>query len=216
MPAGATLNPEKCEFSQKTVKFLGHIIDENGIRADLVKTSAIRETKPPNNIPELRRMVNQLVKFLENLATLTQPLRKLLRTPKTTNNTHSPGRVTAHANTPRYYLVETPAGRVTAHANTPRYYLVETPAGRVTAHANTPRYYLVETPAGRVTAHANTPRYYLVETPAGRVAAHANTPRYYLVETPAGRVAAHANTPRYYLVETPAGRVAAHANTTIW
>ena len=79
--AGATLNPEKCEFSQKTVKFLGHIIDENGIRADPAKTSAIREMKPPNNVPELRRfmgMVNQLGKFSENLATLTQPLRELL------------------------------------------------------------------------------------------------------------------------------------------
>ena len=30
----------------------------------------------------------------------------------TTNNTHTPGRVTAHANTPRSYLVETPAGQV--------------------------------------------------------------------------------------------------------
>ena len=79
--AGATLNPEKCEFSQKTVKFLGNIIDENGIRADPAKTSAIREMKPPNNFSELRRfmgMVNQLGRFSENLATLTQPLRELL------------------------------------------------------------------------------------------------------------------------------------------
>ncbi len=39
--AGATLNPEKCEFSRKSLKFLGHIIDANGIRADPEKTAAI-------------------------------------------------------------------------------------------------------------------------------------------------------------------------------
>ena len=44
--AGATLNPDKCEFSRKTLKFLGHILDENGIRADPEKTTAIREMKP--------------------------------------------------------------------------------------------------------------------------------------------------------------------------
>ena len=79
--AGATLNPEKCEFSRSEVKFLGHIVDGNGIRADPEKTSAIRDMKPPENVSELRRfmgMVNQLGKFSPKLATLTQPLRELL------------------------------------------------------------------------------------------------------------------------------------------
>ena len=29
--AGATLNPDKCEFGKSTLKFLGHLIDEKGI-----------------------------------------------------------------------------------------------------------------------------------------------------------------------------------------
>ena len=79
--AGATLNHDKCEFSQKTLKFLGHILDEDGIRADPDKTTANREMKPPTNISEIRRfmgMVNQLGIFSKTLATLTQPLRELL------------------------------------------------------------------------------------------------------------------------------------------
>ena len=79
--AGATLNQEKCEFGKTTLKFLGHIIDTTGIRADPDKTAAIMEMAPPTTIPELRRfmgMVNQLGKFTPNLAQLTQPLRKLL------------------------------------------------------------------------------------------------------------------------------------------
>ena len=79
--AGATLNPSKCEFRKTQLKFLGHLVDPTGIRADPEKTSAIAGMKAPTNIPELRRfmgMVNQLGKFSHNLADLTQPLRLLL------------------------------------------------------------------------------------------------------------------------------------------
>ena len=79
--AGATLNPSKRKFRKQQLKFLGHLVDGEGIRADPNKTSAITEMKPPTNISELRRfmgMVNQLGKFSHNLADLTQPLRQLL------------------------------------------------------------------------------------------------------------------------------------------
>ena len=45
--AGVTLNPDKCEFNKKTVKFLGHLVDANRIRADPEKTSAILKMEPP-------------------------------------------------------------------------------------------------------------------------------------------------------------------------
>ena len=79
--AGVTLNSAKCEFGKTSIKFLGHLIDQTGIRADPDKTTAIREMEPPTTVPELRRfmgMVNQLGKFTPNLAQLTQPLRALL------------------------------------------------------------------------------------------------------------------------------------------
>ena len=64
------------------VQFLGHVIDQTGIRADPAKTAAIQNIEPPKTIPELRRflgMVNQLGKFSPNLANITQPLRELLK-----------------------------------------------------------------------------------------------------------------------------------------
>ena len=79
--AGATLNSQKCEFGKRSLKFLGHLIDETGIRADPDKTTAVTEMSRPTTVPELRRflgMVNQLGKFTPNLAELTQPLRELL------------------------------------------------------------------------------------------------------------------------------------------
>ena len=79
--AGITLNKDKCLFGQEKIKFLGHIIDKNGITADPSKVTAITEMKTPENISELRRflgMANQLGKFTPRLATITQPLRELL------------------------------------------------------------------------------------------------------------------------------------------
>lgn len=45
--AGATLNSSKCEFHKSSIKFLGHIVDKDGIRADPEKTSAVAHMEPP-------------------------------------------------------------------------------------------------------------------------------------------------------------------------
>ena len=81
--AKVTLNPEKCEFRRSQVKFLGHLIDSDGIQADPEKTSAVLKMKTPCNISDLRRfmgMANQLGKFSSCLAEISQPLRELLST----------------------------------------------------------------------------------------------------------------------------------------
>ena len=79
--AGITLNSEKCKFYQNQVKFLGHVIDKDGVHADQEKVKSVIDMKAPTNVSELCRfmwMVNQLAKFTPNLAELTQPLRELL------------------------------------------------------------------------------------------------------------------------------------------
>ena len=79
--AGITLNREKCEFHKSELKFLGHIIGKDGIKADPEKVAAVMEMQEPTNITELRRffgMINQLAKFVQDLVCLTEPLRPLL------------------------------------------------------------------------------------------------------------------------------------------
>jgi hypothetical protein len=79
--AGLTVNKEKCVFGVDKVKYLGHVVDQEGIRADPDKTAAIQEMRPPTNVSELRRfmgMANQLGKFSQNLAQISRPLRELL------------------------------------------------------------------------------------------------------------------------------------------
>ena len=79
--AGVTLNAEKCEFSQSRVKFLGHIVDGNGIQPDPEKVQAIQAMKKPTNTSEVRRflgMTNQLAKFAPSLAEKAKPFWDLL------------------------------------------------------------------------------------------------------------------------------------------
>ena len=78
--AGITLNPDKCLFAQETVPFLGHLVGKNGIAADPKKIAAIKEMTAPTDIPSLRRflgIVNQMGKYIPNLAEKSQPLREL-------------------------------------------------------------------------------------------------------------------------------------------
>lgn len=79
--AGLTLNKEKCEFEVRTIKFLGHQLSEKGVEIDHDKVKAIGKLRVPENKTELQRllgMVTYLAKFIPNLSTITQPLRKLL------------------------------------------------------------------------------------------------------------------------------------------
>ena len=79
--ARITLNPEKCEFSRKQLKFAGHSLSAQGIGPDPDKTAAIEKMERPQNVAELRRflgMINHQQKFIENLSEKTMPLRDLL------------------------------------------------------------------------------------------------------------------------------------------
>ena len=79
--ANVTLNPEKCLFAQETVSFLGQLVGKHGIQADPAKVEAVRQMKKPTNVAEIRRflgMVNQLGKYIPNLAEKSKPLRDLL------------------------------------------------------------------------------------------------------------------------------------------
>ena len=83
---GATLNRAKCEIFRPTVRFLGHILDKQGIRADPEKTSAISKMKAPKSVSDVRRfmgLVNQLGKFSPKIAEYSQALRELLRSNRT-------------------------------------------------------------------------------------------------------------------------------------
>ena len=78
---GLQLNDQKCEFRKTEITFLGHIINEHGIRPDPSKIEAIHDLPEPQNINDLRRylgMVNYLGRYLPNLSSTLSPLNSLL------------------------------------------------------------------------------------------------------------------------------------------
>ncbi|UYV82899.1 K02A2.6-like [Cordylochernes scorpioides] len=78
--SGITLNKENCQFGVSNVTFLGHYIDEHGIKADEKKVKAIAEMKTQADLHGVQRfmgMVNFLGRFVSNLAEITKPLNDL-------------------------------------------------------------------------------------------------------------------------------------------
>ena len=56
---GMTLNVDKCQFSKTSLKFLGHVIDNTGIRADPDKVQAIAAVQRPANIGDVTRFLGR-------------------------------------------------------------------------------------------------------------------------------------------------------------
>ena len=76
--ARVTLN---LEFSRDQLKFLGHIIDKDGVRADPANVQAILDLSPPSNVSQMRQlvgMINELAKFAPNCAHVIRPPTELL------------------------------------------------------------------------------------------------------------------------------------------
>ena len=76
-----TLNYDKCEFAKSEIKFLGQVMNQNGVRPDPQKIKAITEIPQPSNRTEARRflgMANQLSKFCPQLSEQVKPIRDLL------------------------------------------------------------------------------------------------------------------------------------------
>lgn len=47
--AGLKLNKEKCCFDKPTVKFLGHLVTDEGLKADPNKLEAVQKLKRPES-----------------------------------------------------------------------------------------------------------------------------------------------------------------------
>ncbi len=79
---GLTLN-EKCQFAVPQVRFLGHIVSPEGMRADPDKMKAIKDMPEPKNTADVKRfigMVNYIRTFSPNITELTGPtIRDLLK-----------------------------------------------------------------------------------------------------------------------------------------
>lgn len=76
------LQPEKCHFLRKEVTYLGHLISENSVKPDPLKTSAIDNFPQPKNVKGVQSflgLVGYYRKFIKGFADIAKPLTSLLK-----------------------------------------------------------------------------------------------------------------------------------------
>ncbi|GFY34448.1 retrovirus-related Pol polyprotein from transposon 17.6 [Trichonephila clavipes] len=80
--AGVTLNKDKCKFGCDELKYLGLIINKEGIKTDETKVLAVVGMKSPRNSKEVSRFLGisqWYAKCIKNYADLCEPLYNLKR-----------------------------------------------------------------------------------------------------------------------------------------
>lgn len=76
------INPDKCEFMQKELKYLGHVITLEGIKPQSEKIEKILNVQQPKNVKQIQAflgLTGYYRKFIEDYGLLAKPLTKLLR-----------------------------------------------------------------------------------------------------------------------------------------
>ena len=79
---GLTLNREKCQFRMPQLTFMGKVLSERGVGPTETKVEAVLKAREPENATEVRSflgLVNFNARFMPNLATIAEPLRKLTK-----------------------------------------------------------------------------------------------------------------------------------------
>lgn len=80
--AGLVLQKQKCYFFQKSVSYLGFVIDKNGLHKSPEKIQAIVDAVPPKNVSQLKSflgIVNYYRLFIPNASMVLSPLYDLLQ-----------------------------------------------------------------------------------------------------------------------------------------
>ena len=78
--AGLKLKPNKCHFARCEIRYLGHIVSGDGVKADPEKLRAITST--PRDVKELRQfldLANYYRRFIEGYSVIAEPLHTLTR-----------------------------------------------------------------------------------------------------------------------------------------
>lgn len=79
---GLRLNKDKCRFLAPELPYIGHLLTEDGVKADPKKVSAILEMPAPTTVEGVKRFlghITYMAKFLPNLSAESEPLRRILQ-----------------------------------------------------------------------------------------------------------------------------------------
>lgn len=80
--AGLVVSLDKCNFCKPELRYLGYLVDAQGLRPDPEKVEAIVNIPPPKNINEVRRFVGTASwyrRFVPNFSSLLAPILNLTK-----------------------------------------------------------------------------------------------------------------------------------------
>src|SRR6266498_1938700 len=78
--AGLMVKVKKCKFARKELKFLGHVINREGIRTDPEKIEKMVNLEPPKNLKELWSRLGLFSfyrQYIKGFSTITKPMYEL-------------------------------------------------------------------------------------------------------------------------------------------
>ena len=77
-----TLNLEKCQLSTNELTFMAHLLCSHGVGVAADKVKAVVDVREPESVSEVESflgLVNDSERFIPDLATLSEPLRRLTK-----------------------------------------------------------------------------------------------------------------------------------------
>lgn len=77
---GLKLSPEKCRFFQSSVRYLGHVVSEQGVETDPEKIAALKTWPVPQHLKELKAFLGfcgYYRKFIKGYSSIMKPLNDL-------------------------------------------------------------------------------------------------------------------------------------------
>lgn len=80
--AGLTMSREKCQFCRPQLRYLGYVVDGQGLRVDPEKVDAILRIPRPTGVTEIRRfagMASWYRRFVPDFASIMTPLNRLTK-----------------------------------------------------------------------------------------------------------------------------------------
>lgn len=80
--ANITVSIDKCQFCRPNMKYLGYVVDRNGLHVDPDKVRSMLELPTPTNVTEVRRLVGTFSwyrRFVPDFSTIIAPITALLR-----------------------------------------------------------------------------------------------------------------------------------------